>query len=445
MAGGAVVDSGLRVVIDARLTSGQAGGVEGVVIGLAHGLARLEGPEEYIFVAREGETEWLEPYTGGSVRIERQAAADDPPAAGVPRPTAAQPPARRRGRLARLLRRLRRSLAASQPPRPAARAAKPPRSRPEGDPFIDELRPDVVHMPIQHGFLTAAPSIYHPHDLQHVHLPQFFNEGQLRWRERWYGELSRQAAMVAVVSDWTRRDVIDHFDLPAEKVRVVPFAPPLAATRMPTSAERAEVRARRSAPERYVIYPAQTWPHKNHLRLLEALAQLRRDRGLTVPLVATGRQTQHFAELARAATDLGVADQVQWTGFIDPVELQALMLDARAVIIPTLFEAASGPLWEAFAAGVPAACSNVTSLPDEAGDAAIVFDPLDVDAIASAIAALWQDEELRDRLVRRGRARVAHLSWDRTARIFRAHYRRLGGRTLSEEDLDLTRLPAQTR
>lgn len=299
-------------------------------------------------------------------------------------------------------------------------------------------------MPIQHGFLSAAPSIYHPHDLQHVHLPQFFNEGQLRWRERWYGELSRRAAMVAVVSDWTRRDVIDHFDLPAEKVRVVPFAPPLAATRTPTSAERAEVRARRSVPVRYVIYPAQTWPHKNHMRLLEALAQLRRNRGLTVPLVATGRQTQHFEELARAATDLGIADQVLWTGFIDPVELHALMLDARAVIIPTLFEAASGPLWEAFAAGVPAACSNVTSLPDEAGDAAIVFDPMDVDAIASAIAALWQDEELRDRLVSRGRARVADLSWDRTARIFRAHYRRLGGRTLSEEDLELTRLAALT-
>jgi glycosyltransferase involved in cell wall biosynthesis len=245
--------------------------------------------------------------------------------------------------------------------------------------------------------------------------------------------------MVAVVSEWTRRDVIDHFDLPAEKVRVVPLAPPLAATRKPTPAERAAVRARFDIPDRYVIYPAQTWPHKNYERLLEALAQLRRDRGLTIPLVATGRQTEHFEVLARAAATLGIADQVRWTGFIAPEELQALVEDATGVIIPTLFEAASAPLWEAWVAGVPAACSNVTSLPDEAGDAAIVFDPLDVRAIAAAISALWQDDELRTRLVERGRARVAGLSWERTARIFRAHYRRLGGRALSDEDVALTR------
>ena len=438
MAGAAGADSGLRVVIDARLTSGQAGGVEGVVIGLAHGLAQLEGPEEYVFVARDGETEWLEPYAGGGVRIERQAAAD-PPDARAPRPRQGRHAKRRASPLTRFVRRLRRGFAGARPGTPGGRGAPPAGSHPEPDPFIDALRPDVVHMPIQRGFLTAAPAIYHPHDLQHVHLPQFFNEGQRQWRERWYGELCRRAAIVAVASEWTRRDVIDHFDLPADKVWVVPLAPPLAATRTPTPAERAEVRARLGVPSRYVIYPAQTWPHKNHLRLLGALGELRRRRGLTVPLVATGRQTDYFEELELGAAEFGIADQVRWTGFIEPVELQALVFDATAVVIPTLFEAASAPLWEAWAAGVPAACSNVTSLPDEAGDAAIVFDPLDIDAIAAAIATLWQDEGLRERLVQRGRARVANLSWDRTARIFRAHYRRLAGRALSEEELELTR------
>ena len=397
------------------------------MVGLAHGLAQLDGPDEFLFVVRDGETDWLEPFARGGVRLERQARTD----------TAEDRP-RRPSPLARIARRVRRSLEAAEPDRPT-RPSGTGGSLPLRDPFVEALRPDVVHLPIQRGFRAAAPSIYHPHDLQHVHLPHFFGAGQIAWRERWYGDLCRHAAMVAVASEWTRRDVVDHFGLPVDRVRVVPLAPPLAVTQTPTPAQRAEVRARLEIPSRYILYPAQTWPHKNHLRLLEALGRLQSERGLTVPLVATGRQTDHFAALERAAAQLQLTDQVRWTAFLQPDDLQALVTDATAVVIPTLFEAASAPLWEAWAAGVPAACSNVTSLPEQAGDAAIVFDPLDVDAIARAIADLWEDEDLRGRLVERGRSRVAALSWDRTARIFRAHYRRLSGRLLSDDDRELTR------
>jgi len=423
---------GLRVVIDARLVSGEAGGVEGVVIGLAYGLSRLDGPEAYDLVAWEGQTDWLEPHIGGASRVVTTAR----PAARAPR--SARAPAPGRGRLLaplRAARRLLRSAVGSSPAQPAA-PARPPRafSLPQPDRFVVSLAPDVVHMPIQRGFVTNAPSIYHPHDLQHVHLPQFLNEGQRAWRERWYGDLCRRAAMVAVSSEWTRRDVSDHFDLPDGRVRVVPLAPPLATTREPTAQEGADVRARLNLPDRYVLYRAQTWPHKNHIRLVEALARLRARDGLTVPLVATGRRTEHWAEIDSLARSLGLADQLIWTDFVPALDLQALFREARAVVIPTLFEAASAPLWEAFAAGVPAACSNVTSLPEQAGDAAVVFDPLDLDAISDAVGAVWTDEALRETLIRNGRARVRELSWDRTARIFRAHYRRLAGRELTEED-----------
>jgi glycosyltransferase involved in cell wall biosynthesis len=289
-------------------------------------------------------------------------------------------------------------------------------------------------MPIQRGFVADVPSIYHPHDLQHVHLPEFFTDGQRSWRERWYGALCRGAAMVAVSSEWTRRDVATHFALPEGRVRVVPLAPPLATTRTPTTAERAGIRARYGLPDRYALYPAQTWPHKNHVRLLEALARLREERGLVVPLVGSGLQNAHFATIAAAARELRLDDQLVWTGFVPAVDLQAMFLEAHAVVIPTLFEAASGPLWEAFAAGVPAACSNVTSLPEQAGDAAVVFDPMDLGAIADAVASVWLDDALRQRLVAAGTARVGELSWTRTARTFRAHYRRLAGVDLTEAD-----------
>ncbi len=106
-------------------------------------------------------------------------------------------------------------------------------------------------------------------------------------------------------------------------------------------------------------------------------------------------------------------------------------------MIPSKFEAASGPLMEAFSAGVAAGCSNVTSLPEQAGDAALVFDPDSVDEIADAVMRLWTDEALRRELVRRGKARVSSLSWRTTALTFRAHYRRVAGIPLSEEETRL--------
>ena len=126
-----------------------------------------------------------------------------------------------------------------------------------------------------------------------------------------------------------------------------------------------------------------------------------------------------------------------WTGFLDPRELRAVYARAEGVIIPSLFEAASAPLWEAWAAGKPAACSNVTSLPEQAGDAAIVFDPNSVNDVADAIARLWTSEDLRITLARRGAQRVGAFTWDRTARTFRAHYRRIAGAALSDDDADL--------
>jgi glycosyltransferase involved in cell wall biosynthesis len=111
------------------------------------------------------------------------------------------------------------------------------------------------------------------------------------------------------------------------------------------------------------------------------------------------------------------------------------------VAIPSLFESNSLPLFEAFQAGVAALCSNVTSLPEQAGDAAIVVDPRDTGAIASALERLWNDAPLRADLGERGRRQVARFTWDRTARHYRAVYRRLAGRALTDEDKAILNAP----
>ena len=409
----------LRVAIDARLVSGESGGVESVITGLADGLSGLEGPEEYLFVVWPGHGDWLAPYVSGSARL---ATVDFEP---EHRPSRAE-----RGFL-RGEARARHMLGLGP------RVPDPDAHQPRRDPRVEALGPDLVHMIRQRGFVTDTPSIYHPHDLQHAHLPEFFDPREIKFRERVYRRLSTQAEMVAVASEWTRLDVVTHFRLPPEKVRVVPLAPPLAAAQAPSEAERRSVRSRLSLPAEYLLYPAQTWPHKNHLRLLEAMAVLRDAEGVDVHLVATGTRNDYSPVIDAAVNRLGLEDRVHWAGFVPATDLRAIYVEARGVIIPTLFEAASAPLWEAFLAGTPAACSSVTSLPDQAGDAALIFDPLSVDGIAGAMARLWTDDDLRVRLAIAGRLRVAEYTWERSARIFRAHYRRIATGTLTEEDRDL--------
>lgn len=398
-----------------------------MVLGLASGLSRLDdSPDTYDFLAYRGQADWLAPYVHGPCRI----LWTDPPA----------PPRRRLSGLRGAAGKALPPLAAAWRHRPGAQKAWFPPGPPRSDGTVERSGADLMHFTFQEGFRTQLPSIYHPHDLQHVHLPAFFSDTERARREVWYGSLCRQAKMVSVASTWTQHDVMEHFGLSDDIVRVVPMAPIVAEYGTPTAADLALLRERLRLPSEFIFYPAQTWPHKNHFALLGALALLRDRDGLTVPFVSSGRLGEFFPMIERRASELGLADQITWLGFVSPADLQCLYRLARAVVIPTRFEAASGPLYDAFLAGTAAACSRVTSLPAQAGDAALLFDPEQPAEIARAIRLLWTDAELRSSLVSRGRANVARLSWNGTVRLFRAHYRRLLNQ-LTDADRELLSRP----
>lgn len=309
------------------------------------------------------------------------------------------------------------------------------------DETLERENIDVVHFTNQWGFLTDIPFIYHPHDLQHRHLPEFFTPADYRFREVMYSELCERASAVSVVSQWVKQDLLSNFNLVESKIRVVHFAPePQHCSQVDTEAVR-QIGKKLSLPLRFIFYPARTWPHKNHLRLFQALKLLRDDRGLTVPLVCSGAPTEFYARLSDEMRALQLEDQVLFVGFVDSDELSALFRLCSAVIIPTLFEAGSFPLWEAFLSEKPAACSNVTSLPAQAGNSALIFDPCKVEEIAKAIEKLWTDSTLCAFLVAEGSANISRYSWETTARTFRALYRQLGQRQLTAEDHALLSAP----
>jgi glycosyltransferase involved in cell wall biosynthesis len=153
------------------------------------------------------------------------------------------------------------------------------------------------------------------------------------------------------------------------------------------------------APGGYLLYPANFWPHKNHRRLFEAL-RLRPN--LNVRLVCTGAPNALMQALAREAEPLGVV----FAGYVSPAELAGLLQSCAGLVFPSLYEGFGMPVLEAMALGKPVLCSNVTSLPEVAGNAAIYFDPASPEQIATAIETLQHEHPLVAELVRLGRVRA---------------------------------------
>jgi glycosyltransferase involved in cell wall biosynthesis len=404
----------LRVCIDARLGEGRFGGVEQVVIGLAAGLSRLDdGNEEYLFLVHREKGAWLKPYVDGPCRL-------------LPA---------RRSYLNRRSRAIARGLIERLPRIGLGYAVRP------SDGTIEAAGADVVHFPFQDAFTTEVPSLYQPHDLQHLHLPEHFSRWEWARRERVYRTHCEKARLVVAMTSWGRRDFLERYGLPEQRVAVVPGGSVLREYPAPSPENLKEVHARLALGRDFVLYPAQTWPHKNHARLLEALALIRERDGIEVPLICPGRQTADYPGTRELVGRLGLERTVAFPGYVSPLELRSLYELATALVFPSLFEGWGLPICEAFDAGLPVTCSTATGLPDVVGDAGLMFDPEDVEQIAGDIVRLWRDPELRSRLRERGSQRAAELNFDRTARLFRAHYRRIAQVPLSAEDRILLASP----
>jgi glycosyltransferase involved in cell wall biosynthesis len=259
---------------------------------------------------------------------------------------------------------------------------------------------ELVHYPLTIRIPTVErPSVVTLHDLQHLDLPSMFPRGERVFRRLAWHRSVRGASRVIVISDFVRRGAIAQLGVPSDRIRVVPQG--LDHSRLqPASGER----------EPFLLYPARPWPHKNHARLFEAFAILRRDRpGLRLVLTGGGRLSS-------------VPEGVEARGHVGGEELVGLLQRASALVFPSLYEGFGLPPLEAMACGCPVACSNTSALPETVGDAARLFDPYDPQAIADAVLDVLADPAP---WIARGLARAAEFSWDATARATDAVYREL--------------------
>ncbi|HEX4435958.1 MAG TPA: glycosyltransferase family 1 protein [Solirubrobacteraceae bacterium] len=225
---------------------------------------------------------------------------------------------------------------------------------------------------------------------------------------------ARRADRVIADSESTRRDLLELPGLSAERIDVVPLG--LGAPRRADPLPEGELRARLSLGDRPVLLSLSAKrPHKNLIALIGALARIPPDRRPL--LVLPGYRTAHEDELRARAASSGLEDDVRFPEWISAEELEGLWSIARAFVFPSLYEGFGLPVLEAMARGVPVACSNSSSLPEVAGDAALLFDPCSEQEIAEAIQRLLDDGALTQGLRERGLARAAKFTWERTARL----------------------------
>ncbi len=302
------------------------------------------------------------------------------------------------------------------------------------DPDAVQTRPQLRAWFLQHGiqlmlypnpvaqsFETALPYVAAIHDLQHRLQPEFpeFSAGG-EWEQREYRmrNVARYATLLLADSEVGREDILNcygSYGVTPEQVKVLPFLPAVYLASHIAPAEQQRVRSHYRLPERYLFYPSQFWPHKNHRRIIEALGMLQQRHHQAIPLVLCGSHSgnlreQTYREVMARARALHIDTQVFSLGYVPDADMSALYAGATALVMPTFFGPTNIPVVEAWALGCPVITSDIRGVREQAGDAALLVDPRSAEAIAAGIWRIWNDASLCHTLTERGRERLARYT-----------------------------------
>jgi len=278
----------------------------------------------------------------------------------------------------------------------------------EPDPFGSQ---DVLLAPIYSPALlhTAKPFAYALHDLQENYYPENFSLWQRVWRHQIHSGLLKRARRVICESQYVKADIVRSFSLPEQRIVVMP-APPQGQFRSEQSDEYLQTaRLRLQLPPKFLFYPAQFWAHKNHLRLIEAFRGVV-DEVPDLKLVLTGKKRDEYRSVMNAIEKFGLNEQVRHLGYIEQDDLQAVYRLASALVMPSLFESVSIPIYEAFQLGTPVVASAILAIPEQVGDAALLFDPTSVSSIKEAILNVVSDPEAARLRAKRGREKMQAMT-----------------------------------
>jgi glycosyltransferase involved in cell wall biosynthesis len=271
------------------------------------------------------------------------------------------------------------------------------------------------------AFNYRLPFVVPIFDLNHRLQPEFPEVsafGETNNREHYYINTCKFATLVLVDSEIGKADVLKFYGhlIKEDRIRVLPYYPPIENRVLPTEQEIARVRAKYNLPPRYFFYPAQFWPHKNHALILQAIKIIADEKHEVMPVIFCGAywtyiMAQNFKDVMALALKLGIADRVRHLGSVPDEDMAALYTSSAGLVMPTFFGPTNIPPLEAWYFGSPVIMSDIRGAREHNGDAGLLVDPRSPRAMADAMYCLWRDDALCAELVARGRRRLASYSW----------------------------------
>lgn len=281
--------------------------------------------------------------------------------------------------------------------------------------YIQLYQIDVWFCPFFHMIPQDCniPNVTTIFDIQQDYFPENFDKFVLSERKRLTAETVRNTDLILTISEFSKQTLMEKYEIPPERIKVT-YLDADSSFSLPINPEKLE-EIRRDLPKQFVLFPANMWPHKNHTALIQGFALAKQAHDLPLKLVFTGARERESRQIEQVIEACGLRNDIVYLGYLPQDDMRYVFQCASMLAFPSLFEGFGIPLVEAMASGIPIICSQSSSVPEVAGDAAILFDGNSPEEIAEAIYKVYTDESVRRELVERGRRRRTAFSWDQCA------------------------------
>jgi glycosyltransferase involved in cell wall biosynthesis len=287
---------------------------------------------------------------------------------------------------------------------------------------------DLLHVQYTAPPISPRPIVVTVHDLSYEHFPQFFTARERFFFRRTIPHTSRRARMVLTGSEYSRQDIIHTYRIPPGKVVVTPYGAEGRFAPVGDPMELERLRKKYGIERDYLLSVGNLQPRKNLARLIQAYSRLRESvEEFRSQLVIVGKKAWLYKNIFHTVHRSGFSGDVILTDYVPDEDLPGLYSGAIAFVYPSIFEGFGLPVLEAMACGAPVITSNSSSLPEVVGEAGLMVDPYDEEALSRAIQRVTEDGSLRAQLSGAGLRQAAKFSWDRAAKLTLAVYEQVAG------------------
>ncbi len=282
--------------------------------------------------------------------------------------------------------------------------------------FLEPRRPNVFFTPSHYApRFSPMPCAIAIMDVAYFRFPEYFDKRDLYQLTKWTAYSVKRAKRIFTISQATKNDIIEQYKVPEESVIVT--YPGIKKNLDKTQETMTDVREKYKISKQYILFVGTLQPRKNIVRLVEAFAKILEDKQQEdLNLVVVGKKGWLYEKILESPGNLKILDKVKFLDFVPDEDLPSLYKDALCYVLPSLYEGFGLPVLEAMKYGCPVITSNVSSLPEAGGDAALYVDPLNTDDIAEKIKEVIDSKKLRDDMREKGYAHLKKFSWEKTAR-----------------------------